>query len=162
MSIKGKIIIGLLIGAIVGIIAYLLNELNKINKAALGYAGFKIKSITLGQIDLTVYFKLINSGSLDMIVSNQEYDVFINGKIVSRIKYNNPITISPGLNILPQEVTIKLSDALRAGITNLSDFINDKSKINITMKGKRNIKIGFLSFKNLKVEETFNLGQINK
>jgi hypothetical protein len=97
-----------------------------------------------------------------MIVSNQEYDVFINGKIVSRIKYNNPITISPGLNILPQEVTIKLSDALRAGITNLSDFINDKSKINITMKGKRNIKIGFLSFKNLKVEETFNLGQINK
>ena len=110
MTKTGKIIIGLLIGAIVGIIVYLLNELNKISKAPLEYAGFKINSASISKVDLTAFFKLNNTGSLDIMISDQEYDVYINDKFVSRISNPDKITIAPGENILPNRYSLIWSD----------------------------------------------------
>lgn len=160
MSKIGKIIIGFLVAILVAVISYLVTQLNKISKAPFTYAGMKINSISFAKIDLIVYFKLLNTGTASVTISKQEYDVYLNGKIVSHMKYSEPFTISPGENIVPTEVTIRLADAVRAGIANLSDIINDKSKINIALKGKRSMKIGFLSFNNVVIDETFNLGDI--
>jgi|694.fasta_scaffold06481_31 LEA14-like dessication related protein len=160
MTKTGKIIIGLLIGAIVGIIVYLLNELNKISKAPLEYAGFKINSASISKVDLTAFFKLNNTGSLDIMISDQEYDVYINDKFVSRISNPDKITIAPGENILPNRITFTLADVLKAGIANLSYIISDRDKVNISLKGKRSMKIGFISFNNVEINEVFNLGSI--
>jgi LEA14-like dessication related protein len=160
MTKTGKIIIGLLIGAIVGIIVYLLNELNKISKAPLEYAGFKINSASISKVDLTAFFKLNNTGSLDIMISDQEYDVYINDKFVSRISNPDKITIVPGENILPNRITFTLADVLKAGIANLSYIISDRDKVNISLKGKRSMKIGFISFNNVEINEVFNLGSI--
>jgi LEA14-like dessication related protein len=160
MTKTGKIIIGLLIGAIVGIIVYLLNELNKISKAPLEYAGFKINSASISKVDLTAFFKLNNTGSLDIMISDQEYDVYINDKFVSRISNPDKITIAPGENILPNRITFTLADVLKAGIANLSYIISNRDKVNISLKGKRSMKIGFISFNNVEINEVFNLGSI--
>lgn len=160
MTKTGKIIIGLLIGAIVGIIVYLLNELNKISKAPLEYAGVKINSASISKVDLTAFFKLNNTGSLDIMISDQEYDVYINDKFVSRISNPDKITIVPGENILPTRITFTLADVLRAGIANLSYIINNRDKVNISLKGKRSMKVGFISFNNVEINEAFNLGSI--
>jgi len=160
MSNKGKIIIWSLVAILVAVVSYLVIQLMKISKAPLTYAGMKIRSVSLAKIDLTVFFKLLNTGTASVTVSEQEYDVFINGKLVSHMKYSEPFVIRPGENIVPMEVTIRLSDAVRAGIANLSDIINDKSKINIALKGKRSMKVGFLSFNNVAINEIFNLGDI--
>jgi LEA14-like dessication related protein len=160
MTKTGKIIIGLLIGAIVGIIVYLLNELNKISKAPLEYAGFKINSASISKVDLTAFFKLNNTGSLDIMISDQEYDVYINDKFVSRISNPDKITIVPGENILPNRITFTLADVLKAGIANLSYIISNRDKVNISLKGKRSMKIGFISFNNVEINEVFNLGSI--
>jgi LEA14-like dessication related protein len=137
-----------------------LNELNKISKAPLEYAGFKINSASISKVDLTAFFKLNNTGSLDIMISDQEYDVYINDKFVSRISNPDKITIAPGENILPNRITFTLADVLKAGIANLSYIISDRDKVNISLKGKRSMKIGFISFNNVEINEVFNLGSI--
>lgn len=159
MSTKGKIIIWSLVAILFAIVAYVIIELLKVSKATLTFAGVKIKSVTLNKVELTVYFKLINTGSASVTVSKQEYDVYLNGKYVSHMKYSIPFVISPGENIMPLEVTIGLPDIIKAGWVNLTQLLTDKSKINISLKGKRSMKIGFLSFNNVAIDETFNLGE---
>jgi LEA14-like dessication related protein len=161
MSRIGKIIIFSLIAILIAVISYLVTQLMKISKADLVYAGMKIKSVSFSKINLTLYFKIINTGSATVTLSNQEYDVYLNGKFVSHMKYSTPFIISPGENILPLEVTVGLADAIKAGLSNLSDIINDKSKINVSLKGKRSMKIGFLSFNNVTINETINLGSLD-
>lgn len=160
MSNKGKIIIWFLVAALLAVISYLVIQLNKISNAALSYAGMKIKSVSLNKIEIIAYFKLINTGSASITLRNQEYDVFINGKFVSHMKSPSSFTIAPGENILPLEVTIGLGDVLKAGISNISQILTDKDKINISLKGKRSMKIGPLAFNNVVIDETFNLGSI--
>jgi LEA14-like dessication related protein len=158
---RGKIIILSLILILIGVVSYLISQLQKISKAALTFSGVKLKSITLNKIDLVAYFKTINEGTASVTISEQEYDVFLNGKYVSHMRSTKPITIKPGENILPFDVTIGLSDILKAGWANLGQILTDKSKINITIKGTRDMRIGFIPIKNIAINETFNLGEMN-
>ena len=125
------------------------------------YAGVKIKSLSFSKIDLTAYFKLVNPGIATITLSNQEYDVYLNGKFLTHMKYSEPYTIAPGMNIMPLEVTANLADIIRAGWANLTDILTDKSKINISLKGTYTLKVGFLSFNKEALDESFNLGSIS-
>jgi len=157
---KGKIVIGFLVVALIAVVAYLVTELIKISKASLTYAGAKLNTFSLSKIALTAYFKLNNTGNASVTISNQEYDVYVNGKYVSHMNYSNPVVIAPGENILPLEVVFSLSDVIKAGWSNLTQILTDKSKINISLKGKRTMKVGFLTFSNVEINETFNLGKM--
>jgi LEA14-like dessication related protein len=159
---KGKIVIWLLVAILIGVLTYVIIQLVKITKSPLTYVGAKINSINFSNISLTAYFKLVNQGDAHVTVSGQDYDVFLNGKFVSHMKYSNPVTIAPGENIFPLEVSIGISDVLKAGWANLAELLTDKSKINITLSGKLTLKISVLEFKNVKIDETFNLGDMAK
>ena len=160
MSRIGKIIIWSLVATLVVVISYLVTQLIKVKKATMTYAGVKIKSLSLNRIDLTAYFKSINTGTASVTLSNQEYDVYMNNKFVTHMKYSQPFVIKPGLNIMPLEVSASLSDIVKAGFANLSDIITDKSKVNITLSGTYTLKIGFLTFSKVALNETFNLGSM--
>lgn len=159
MTKQGKIIVFSLIGVLIAVIAYIIIQLAKISKAPFKYAGFKINKISLQRIELTVFLKLVNDGSLSVTVSNQEYDVFLNDKFVSHIKNNVPYKIKPGTNIMPLDVYINTSDVIKAGWANLSQLLLDKSKVNISLKGGYDLKIGFIRVGKQIMEQTFNLGQ---
>lgn len=159
---RGKIIIWTLVAIFIIVLAYVLHQLNKINKAVFKYAGVRVKSVTLQKIELTVYLKMINEGSMSVTISNQEYDVYLNDKFLSHMKYSQPFKILPGTNIMPLEVYITISDVLKAGWSNLAQLLTDKSKVNIRLKGNYDLKIGFIRVGKRDFTETFNLGQTQK
>jgi len=159
---KGRIIIWSLVVILISAITYVVWQLIKITKSPLNYKGVKINSISLNDIRLTAYFSLVNTGDAHVTISGQDYDVYLNGKYVSHMKYSNPITIAPGENMFPLEVIIGLSDVIRAGLANLKELLTDKSKVNITLTGKFSVKISIFEFKNVKIDETFNLAEVGK
>lgn len=159
---KGKIIILALVVVLITVIAYVVYQLNKINKAVFQYAGAKIKSISLKKIELTLYMKMVNEGTMSVTVSNQEYDVYLNDKFVSHIKNSQPFKIKPGVNVMPLDVYINISDVIKAGWANLSQLLTDKSKVNVSLKGNYDLKIGFIRVGKRPFEQTFNLGQANQ
>jgi LEA14-like dessication related protein len=156
----GKIIIWSLVAILIAVVAYLIIQLNKVKKAVWTYAGVKIKSLSLSKIELTAYFKSVNKGTATITLINQEYDVYMNGKFITHMKYSEPVMIKPGVNIMPFEVSANIGDIIKAGWGNLSDLFNDKSKININLKGTYSIRVGFLSFNKVALDQTFNLGSM--
>lgn len=161
MSKTGKIIIWTLIGVLIAVVSYLVAQLIKVKNAVMTYAGVKIKSLSLNKIELTAYFKSINTGTATVTLSHQEYDVYLNGKFVTHMKYSQPFVIKPGVNIMPLEVSANVGDIVKAGAASISNILTDKSKVNITLKGTYTLKIGFLTFSRVTLDETFNLGEMS-
>lgn len=159
---RGKIIIWVLVAIFLIVVGYVITQLAKIKKAVFKYAGIRVKSISLNRIELIAYLKLVNEGSLSVTISNQEYDVYLNDKFLTHMKYSQPFKIRPGLNIMPLEIYINLSDVIKAGWANLSQLLTDKSKVNIRLAGAYDLKIGFLSVGKRPFTEIFNLGQTQK
>lgn len=156
---EGKIIIVSLIASLLAVITYILIQLAKISKAPFKYAGVKINKVSFQRIEITVFLKLVNEGSLSVTVSDQEYDVFLNDKFISHLKNSVPYKIKPGTNIMPLDVFINTTDVLKAGWSNLSQLLLDKSKVNISLKGGYDLKIGFIRIGKQVMQQTFNLGQ---
>lgn len=159
---RGKIIIWTLVAIFIIIVSYVLYQLGKINKAAFEYAGVKVKSATLQKIELIVFLKKVNEGTMSVTISNQEYDIYLNDKFLSHMKYSQPFKILPGTNIMPLEVYITISDVLKAGWSNLAQLLTDKSKVNIKLVGAYDLKIGFIRVGKRPFTETFNLGEMKK
>lgn len=159
---KGTIIIWSLVAVLITVITYLITELLKVQKAPMTPAGVKFKSGSFTKLDLIAYFKLINPGSATITLSNQEYDVYINGRFVTHMKYSNPTTIKPGVNIMPLEINANLGDVIKAGWGNLGDILTNKNNINISINGSYTLRIGFLSFKQVALNQTFNLGSMTQ
>lgn len=159
---KKKLILSSLAAILLAVIAYVIYQLNKINKAVFQYAGAKIKSISLKRIELTLYMKMVNDGTMSVTVSNQEYDVYLNDKFISHIKNSQPYRIRPGVNVMPLDVYINIADVIKAGWANLSQLLTDKSKVNVSLKGTYDLKIGFIRVGKRPFEQSFNLGQANQ
>ena len=159
MTKQGKIIVFSLVAILIAVITYILTQLGKISKATFKYVGVQINKFTLQKIEIRVFLSLVNEGSLSVTISNQQYDVFLNDKFISHIKNPVPFKIKPGTNIMPLDVFINTSDILKAGWSNLSELLLDKSKVNITLKGGYDLKIGFIRVGKQAMEQKFNLGQ---
>ncbi len=123
------------------------------------YAGFRVKSIDLKNIVLTIFMKIENQGSLSITIESQEYDAFLNDTLVSRLKNTTPFLLKPGASYMPLDVSINLGDAIKAGLKNIQSLVSDKSKANILIKGTYTLRIGALSVRDIKFEEKFNLGE---
>jgi len=159
---KGRLIILLLVLLLLSVVTYLIVQLRKVNSAVWTYAGVKIKSLSFKKIELTAYFRVTNNGMATITLSNQEYDVYLNGKFLSHMKYSQPFTIMPGTNTMPLEVVANLSDILKTGWANLSQILTDKSKLSVNLKGTYSLKIGFLSFNKQGLNQTFSLGSMGQ
>ncbi len=157
---KGTLIILSLVIILIAVIVYLVSQLIIVKNATWNYAGATIKNLNFSRVDLTAYFKVVNTGMATVTLSNQEYDIYLNGKFLSHMKYSAPFSISPGENTMPLEVVANISDILKTGWANLSQILTDKNALNINLKGTYTLKIGFLWFNNQKLDQTFNLGSM--
>jgi LEA14-like dessication related protein len=156
---KAKIIIWGLIAVLTGVIIYLYVQFKKLMDATWTYSGFRVKSIDLKNVVLTIFMKIQNEGSLSITIESQEYDAFLNGTLVSRLKNTTPFLLKPGASYMPLDVSINLGDAIKAGLKNIQSLVSDKSKSNIIIKGTYTLRIGILSVRDIKFEEKFNLGE---
>jgi LEA14-like dessication related protein len=155
------IIGGLLTAGIVGVTVYLKKQYNKIYNAVWTFAGAKIQTISLQKIKFTVFFRIKNEGDLSIIVSEQDYNVLVNDIFVSKvINKTDFIIASNATSKIPFDVDFKPIDAIKAGLGNLEQFLTDKSKIRITLKGKLTLKAGILKLRALPFEMTYTLKEI--
>lgn len=156
---KAKIIIWSLIAVLTGVIIYLYIQFKKLMDATWTYSGFRVKSIDLKNVVLTIFMKIQNEGSLSITIESQEYDAFLNGTLVSHLKNTTPFLLKPGTSYMPLDVSINLGDAIKAGLKNIQSLVSDKSKANILIKGTYTLRIGILSVRDIKFEEKFNLAE---
>jgi LEA14-like dessication related protein len=124
------------------------------------FSGIKNLLIRENEISFTIFFKIKNDSDLSFIISEQNYDVYINNIYVSKIKNPNRIMIaSNGTTQIPFDIEIsnKLLDFVS---NNIFELINKKENVFIKIKGYLSIKAGIFKLKKYYFEETLTLKEI--
>jgi|ERR1035437_2629100 LEA14-like dessication related protein len=168
MKTSYKVIIGLLSAGVIGTGIYLWNQYQVLYKAindaftkkpSIG----KLNDISLTNIDIVLVYNISNQGILSAVVTNQNYDVTINGKSVSSIKNNTPVNLkAKGISQFPLTVVLNPENLLKIGFNNLKSILvpSERKNFVIRIKGSFSYNAGILSGKNYPLDITFTLADL--
>lgn len=159
---KRGLIIGLIVSAILVIVAYLYMQYKKLYDADWTFAGTKLKRFGLDKLTTEIYFDIDNRGDLEVIVSEQQYDVFLNDMFVSHVTYDKDVTIAAqSVSRMPLLVDIKTADFIKALGSNWKTILlGDKSNVSIKVVGYFTLKVGPLTMRKLPFEMSMTLKEI--
>lgn len=148
----------LVLGA-VGI--YLKRQFDYIYNAKWTMGGVRNLKLALDKISFTLFYNVDNKGDLSVIISEQNYDVFVNGKFVSKITNKDNVKIkSNSVSKIPFYVNLDPKDVVRAGLANVVDLMNNQKNVKILIKGSLNIKAGIINLKKYPFELPFTLADV--
>lgn len=148
-----------LVLGLVGI--YLKKQFDYIYNAKWVMGGVKNLKLALDRISFTLFYNVDNKGDLSVIISEQNYDVFVNGKFVSKITNNEDVKIkSKSISKIPFYVSLDPKDVVKAGIANIADLLGNQKNVKILIKGNLNIKAGVVNLKKYPFELPFTLADV--
>jgi hypothetical protein len=159
---KRGLIIGLIIAAILVIAAYLYMQYRKLLDATWTFAGSKLKSFGFDRLKAEINFDIDNRGDLEVVVSEQEYDVFLNDAFISHASNKEDVTIkAQSVSRMPLLVDIKTQDFIKAlGSNWRTILLGDKSNVIIKVKGYFTLKVGLLAVRKLPFEMSLTMKEI--
>lgn len=121
----------------------------------------QIKSIALNNIDMSVVLQITNRSDLSAQIIGQHYVVYFNDVIVSTIDIKDKVHLnSNGYTNIPIHILFNPKQAATVAFQNLTNFFNDKSKINFEVKGWLSIKLGAIKLKNYPIDIKYTLQEI--
>lgn len=153
-------------GALLGLASvglYLKVQFSKIYKARWFVGGVKNLKIAADKVSFILLYNIDNKSDLSVLVSEQNYDIFINGVFVSKVSNPTDVKIiSHGVSSIPLYVNFAPRDIILAGVINLNDLIKDKANIGIKIKGNLSLKAGIINLKKYQFEVEFKLSDLTK
>jgi LEA14-like dessication related protein len=151
-----KISMGLLIG---GLIAFTSNFISKqvklLKESNFEFVGTKITKLSLSKITIRLDWKIINKSDIGAIVSNQEFDVFLNDTFIRTIGYTEPLKIrNNSETIVPTYISLEPEDLKKIGLNNLSKFLTSEGRktLNLKVVGTFDVKVEFINIKKFPFE----------
>ena len=90
---------------------YLLKQVRKLVNTEFIFSGTRINSIALDKISITLWWKVVNKSEISFKVSNQDYDVYLNGQYLKKVGYTSPIEVkSNSTSYIPTYVVFEPKD----------------------------------------------------
>lgn len=141
-------LVGLGVAAVSGG-AYLHSQLKKIKTGTFKVLGVKDLKVNAGKLTLTIMSQFKNNSNISATVTNQDYDVLINGTKIGNVSNHESIFVEANnYNIIPLNIEVSLSFLLQESLANLGNILNNKKEaITISLKGNLTWKKGFISAK---------------
>jgi LEA14-like dessication related protein len=131
----GLTVIGAIVTGLTGFFAYQWNLIKNIDFTV---GKVSLIGITGQNVKLRLFLNLENKSSVDVFVDEYDIDIFVNGTNVGKLDYHKKqyikakgITQLELVFVIPFKQYFNISDALQM----VGYFLNDKSKINIALKG---------------------------
>ncbi len=158
---KRGLIIALIIAALMVIGSYLYMQYRKLIDADWTLAGKRLKKFGLDRVIVEVLYDIDNKGDLEITVSEQSYDVFLNGRFISKVQNTDDVRIKArSISRMPLTVEVKTADFMRVLGSNWQALLlGDKSKIIFTLAGHFTMKMGALAFRQYPFNMTFTLAE---
>lgn len=153
--------------AMVGILGftihYLMKQIRLLVDTDFELAGTKINKLSLKEINLTLWWKIINKSDITVSVSEQNYDLFLNGQFVKRVGYQESVQIHPRSdNRVPTVVSFTPKEAIKVGVSNFTSLLTKagRSRLNLEVVGSMDIKTSIFELKKFPFEFKDNLQAI--
>lgn len=114
MTTKKALVIGgvtLLAGAMI----YIIVQYRKLMKYVMNYKGIKVRNLSANNIAFDLAVEFVNKSNLSFRIMTQRYQVYVNGKYVSKGGTDKPVVVQPnGSTILTNLVSFNPTDVLKA------------------------------------------------
>lgn len=115
-------------------------------------SGLKVLRKDANGIDLSINLGFTNPSDLKMIIKRQEYDVYLNGIFITRLKSDIPQILLPNgvstfnlnLKLNYKDLLAKLNVATGVGIADKLSVITNLKDQRLRLDSKLNIKYGIL------------------
>lgn len=132
---------------------------------------YKIKNIKFTKISYTnLGFKLDiairNFSNIKAYMGSIDIDVLINGIKITKIKSSKEMALKQNdISILSFDVNVNPKDILTTDFVKMGTLIStlldkDLSKVNVTIRGKVGIKVGFISLRSLSIDMTMTMKEM--
>ncbi len=146
---------------IIGIGYYLYSQSKKLMNFCLSFKGAKINKISPTLVDISAIMGFENKSNLDVTVSNQDYQVLINGVLVTTIKSDKPILLTPKqISNLPLRISFNPMELKGKAIGLVKELVSNQNAIKITFKGSLGVKSGILALAKFPIDITYTLKEL--
>ena len=145
------------IGAVmVGITSYAMKYMYKQAKILANtkydMAGIKINKINFKEISMTLFWKIMNESDITFKISNQVYDVFLNGKFVKKIGYDPEVVVGAHSDSrIPTLIHLTTKDIANVLGNNAEGFFTEsgRKKLYLEVKGTMTVGADIVKVRNI-------------
>ncbi len=150
-----------IVTALAGVSWYLYRQYQYLYNATYRISNAIIHNIALNNIKVTIKIKLTNKGDLSAWITQQSYDIKVNGTFVANIKNLMPVHInSNGDTFLPLTIEFNPSKLLSTAVQNITSFLIDRSKIIFTIRGTLSLTAGVLTLKDFVFDMKYTMQEL--
>lgn len=160
-DVKKIAIIGGLALVGIAVMAYLAKQVDLLKNACYTIAGAIIHEISFNKMSFTMLLNISNKSDIDFMVTNQKYNIYVNGMLVAVVQNPNDIKVrAKGMSTVNIDIDFNPQDLLKKGIENIASLIQNKNNIIIEVKGYLSLKAGVVNVKNYEVDERISLKEL--
>jgi LEA14-like dessication related protein len=161
MTTKKKIILGLIVVGIAGIGLWLYNQSQKLLDFCMSVKGGKILNAGPTNVEISIVLGFENKSSLDVTVSNQNYDVFLNNILITNIKSDKVKLLAPKqVSDIPLTISFNPTKLKGSAINIIKDIASNPDAVKITFKGNLGVKTGVINLQKFPVNMTMTLKEL--
>lgn len=154
-----------MIGVLSYTISYLFKQVRLLVKTDFVFSGTQLNSVSLEKVSITLWWEVVNKSDISFTISNQEYDIFVNGRFIKKVGYSSPVEIKPKEKTkIPVYVVLTLQDLKNIGLQNIVSLLTEEGRKNLNLKvqGKFTIKTSIFEVKKFPFEYEENLDTLTK
>lgn len=139
-----------MIGVLGVTLTYLMQQLKKLVNTEWAFLGTEIKKVSLNEINLILWWRIINNSDFSFDVKNQVFDVYLNDKFIKKVGFSPKIEVPTNSDSrIPTNVFITPKELLLAGL-NVADLLfneQGRAKLFLTVKGNMDLSIDNFAIK---------------
>ena len=163
---KIKIGLGLVMVGLAGFtVNYLMKQVKLLVNTVFELSGAHIDKISLKEISMTIWWRVVNPSDIGFTVSNQTFDIFLNGKFIKKVGNAIPVKINARSDVrIPTYIVFTPKELLTIGIQNFASLANKegREKLRLKVTGNLTIKTSIFKLKEFPVNFEDSIGNIMK
>jgi LEA14-like dessication related protein len=153
---KIKLGVGVLIIGVLGFtINYLMKQIRLLVNTEFEMVGTSVNKVSLQQISITLWWKVVNKSDISATISDQVYDIYLNGKFVKKVGYAVPVEIKAKADTrIPTYIVFEPKELLNIGFENMGKFLTPEGRkeLNLQVRGTFTVKTSVFEVKKFPFE----------
>lgn len=150
----------IMVGLLGYTVHYVMKQIQLLVNTEFDMVGTQVNKIGLKEINLTIWWKVVNKSDIGITLTNQIYDVYLDGKFVKKVGSSIPITIAPHADTrLPTYVVFTPQELVKVGIMNFANLMSKEGRLKTIMevKGRIDLKTDVFAVKNFPFDYADNM-----
>lgn len=132
----------LMVGISVFTVNYLMKQIRLLVNTVFEFSGITVNRISTKEINLTLWWKVVNKSDIAFTISNQVFDVYLDGVFIKKVGNAIPTEIRAKATArIPTYIVFTPKELLKLGVSNFGSLISKETRDKLKLKVVGNITV---------------------